>query len=483
MGILNNVSAEQLGRNLKHRWLIVPSFAVLAVGIGLLGALFPVFGIIIAAAVLFLFVAWRKAEWIVYLWLFSSVFYAYRFEVGSVSLNPYRVSFILAVLTLPFQPSWFATFLRRKKQALVLLPMLVLFTLGWVRSPSEFPAVATSDLLLLYSWSGMFLYLLNFVDSEKKLHWVIKAYLLTSSFVAGYGIYEILTWLLTGTVPLLPFAQLADPRLADETARSRVMGYGIPRATSFFNDPNLLGVYLTIAILFLLTYLEKAKSRLRYILLILLILVHAANIAFTVSRSGIFLLGFCLVVPQLKRYRVVGKKWRAKGSIVVIVIGLLSFGMLYFMSPAFSTYVNTFIDAFRYRASRIGDDRIMFMTTGLETFLDSPLVGVGMTHTVHRNTVIAYTAHSFYLTILATYGIVGALIVGVFLWPLLKEAVKTVLQPKPRLFDLCFSLATLVLFAFQIIYDNLFGELVALPFSILYIWALLQKQKLASRTR
>jgi O-antigen ligase len=94
-----------------------------------------------------------------------------------------------------------------------------------------------------------------------------------------------------------------------------------------------------------------------------------------------------------------------------------------------------------------------------------------------QSAIGTYTTHSFYLTILAGYGIIGAVLIGIFVWPLVRQSTKTILFSKRLSPDLGFALAVFVLLAFQVTYDSLFSELLWLPFSILYVWALRREQK------
>ncbi len=456
----------------------------MALGSGLLVSISPGGVIIVIMGLSFLLVVWKKVELIVYLWMCSPVLYAYRVEVGSVPLNLYRALFVLLVLTLPFRSFGPGSFFQKGRRhhlrvyirtMLCLLLLFVVFALGWIRTQPQFMSFATSRLVNVSFALGTLFYLLHFVNGEERLRGIVKAYLVSSTFLAGYGVYEGLSWFVTGVRPSLPFSQFAVSEVAYKL--SVVGDLGLPRVESFVHDANHLGLQLVIAVLFLMSYLrEKSRPRFRYIL-IFAILVDVACIILTVSRSAILSLGIGLLLLQFKRYGVSGNRW-VRGAMVGTVVILL-FVVLYFTVPIISTYTDGILFRLLGKGTTgSGIGRIAHAKEGLEAFLSSPIMGIGMGNPIPSKAGGYMThTHSFYLTILVRYGVVGMLIVGAFLWPLIREAVKTVLFSRGKGLALGFSIGALALLGFQIIYNALFSETIWPTFSILYIWALLHEQK------
>ncbi|RMF59034.1 MAG: hypothetical protein D6743_16845 [Calditrichaeota bacterium] len=456
---------------LSVRRVVVSVPALLAFfAVGFLSARYPVLGLIVMLALVFSFVTRRKPLWIIYLWLFSSIFYAYRLDVGQISLNSYRVFFLLALVTVILQPRTTRLSFDGKTVTRVVL-MLGIFIFSWLRSPLDARPITTSHLLLLCFWLAMFTFLLVLVDDRDKWEKVVQVFLVTSSFLAIYGLYQAGCWLVTGKVPLLPFSDFLDAKLAHETAWSQVAGYGIPRVASFFNDQNVLAIYLTIAVLFLLTYLEKTKLLRRRLFLGILVVVHAACVAFTFSRSGVFLLVFSLFVYQLRRF--VRSRGKAQGGTLVTILGLVSVALLFLLFPALVTETDLLVNAFQSRLVDVQAGRVSFLSTAFDIFARSPFLGQGMRQMLHKGHYIIYTAHSFYLTVLASYGLVGAIVFGAFFWPVLRRGFVMFWKPDSGALDVCVSLSILVLFAFLVVYDSLFLEMMVLPSAILYRWATL----------
>lgn len=413
-----------------------------------------------------------KAEVITYLFLFSSIFFKYRIDIGIVSFNLYRILFLFCLATIPFLRIRQRHILSRQvlQTAIIVFLLLILFILGWYRSPNDFRSAATSNTFLLVSWLAFLLYLTLFVDRRRRLQNIIKVYLFTSTTLAIYGIYEAFIWIVQGRLPQLPFAQYA----IESNAPFVWLGtLSLPRIESFFHDANLLAIYLVIATLLLLSYLMYGDVRTTQKLMFGVVLfIHCLAIVLTVSRSGILLLIFSILLLLVRRANfkmmVNFGLLISVGGVVILLLAFLSSGSLLALDDYSQAFVNRL---------NLDDDaiRLQYAQAGFDLFVSSPIVGVGMGNSDLRNISkrgIEDTTHSFYLTILAHYGIVGFIIILLLLLPLIRESVKVLLQHRASPIDMSLAAAVWVIFLFQFVYDNLLGELMLFPFALLYIWAL-----------
>lgn len=466
---------------LENKSFFVTIALVLSIVLGLFVPRAPIVVWGFMAIGVLLILVFQKLDMLVFIWLFSSVFSLYRLDVGPVTLNLYRVGFLLVFAAAVFRPSYFMISRTGiSRWYLAFLGILFVFTLGWARSENRFHSVVVSDLLLIYFWLAMVFYLLHFASNGKRFGILINSYLCISSFTALYGIYESLSWLITGTTPPLPLANsgLLETRLAYETAWKTVGG--VPRSSSFFNDSNSFAIYLVMAISILLFYLSRRSlSRKQRAFYAFLVIVHLIAVMFTVSRSGVILLGILLGLVWLKVVQ--GQRIQIIGLVMVALV--LAIGLYFVFPSVLSEGIDALTGAFSLRGLTPGEGRITFVTLGIGNFLKNPLVGAGVADVWYKERAISDTAHSFYVTILGRYGLFGAGVVAFFLFPVFRKVVKVLIQPKPDMFDLCFAIAAMVLLTFQFVYDNLLGEFMALPFSMFCAWALTKRENQCSASR
>lgn len=468
---MSTLNAEVEGKRRNTRLLVVAS-VFSAVAIGAFVAQWPWAGSLTVVLLLLLALVLRRAEFIVYLFLFSSIFFKYRLDLGFATLNPYRVMFLVSLVALPFIPMRRGALLNQKmmRTGLVVVFLAGLFISGWARSTGSFRATATVNTFLLLTWLVFLLFLTFFVDRPARFEKMLRTYLATSTALALYGLYEVVTWIATGRLPELPFARFA----VESHAPSVQLGtLSFPRIESLFHDANLLAIYLVIGVLLTLhLLLRKQMVGSRRLFLTLLLLLHVSAIILTVSRSGILLLFFALslLIPRMLGNRTV------RVLVFVLLMSAVLTLLLALSFPGSIVIAGDYLDVYRSRFTLEDETkRIEYAKTGLNLFGESPFVGVGMGHpellSISRADS-ADTTHSFYLTILTQYGITGFVLVLLLLWPLLREATRVTLQSHTSVLDRSLATATWVVLLFQVIYDNLLGELMLFPFALLYIWAL-----------
>lgn len=459
-------------RSRKNRRLLLAAILISAVSIGLVVAQWPWASVFVSGSVLLLTLIFGRPEYIVYLFLFSSIFFKYRLELGFASLNAYRATFLISLAAIPFIPMHRGALLNQRmaRTGLAVVLLAGLFISGWARSPGSYRPVATVNTLLLMAWLAFLLFLTYFVDRPARFEKLMRVFLATSSAVALYGLYEMFFWLVMGALPEPPLAQFAVESYASTV---ELGNFSFPRIESLFHDANLLAIYLIVGILIIFNlFLRERITGSRRLFLALLLIIHMAAVVVTLSRSGLLLLVFSLslLIPRMLSNKTV------RLLLFALLMGMAVVLLLALSFPTSLSITGDYLEAYRSRFTLDNETiRMRYAEAGFHLFSESPLVGVGMGHpellSVSRSG-LEDTAHSLYLTILSQYGILGLALVLYLLWPSLREATRVTLQQDASSLDRTLAMAVWVILLFQIIYDNLLGELMLFPFALVYTWAL-----------
>ena len=174
------------------------------------------------------------------------------------------------------------------------------------------------------------------------------------------------------------------------------------RISGVFANPNYYGAYLaTMAVLAVALLSVPASRRVRMVLLALTVLLVVTLLA-TQSRGGLATLLAGLIAIAFVH------SWRAG---VLTTVGLASGALLAY--PAFSAW--RFSDVNPGEAANLvtAGGRTDAWTSGLESFLSSPVFGIGLGR--FQDTSGGIAAHNWYVQVLAELGLVGMLIWGLFI--------------------------------------------------------------------
>jgi O-antigen ligase len=367
----------------------------------------------------------------------SLVLYVYRFAIGGMNLSAFRAVFLAWV-------AWLAVDVLRRRvrferrlwpfaivvAALVAVNAVDFLTLG------GYPALRRdiANHLVNVGLTGL---VLVYVDTEAKLHALLRAFVLSSLVTTAVTIYA-------GVFDHLPFERMIRSL---GSALGQTLAYvsddaEFQRATSSFFDPNFYGIYsllVVVAIVYLWLFDRPARW---------LALLFAANLTcltLTLSRTAVVGVFAAMAVAFLLQRRV-----RIFAVVTVAAtVGLLYASTIYQSHSQYDRWVKeakAFVTRWaqpdqpapplpkptaaprrpwgnsvssdniqeRVANTRSLATRISYIKRGLGVFLSSPIWGRGSASLLAAD-VKWSSAHVSYLTLLARYGILGALAYLAFL--------------------------------------------------------------------
>jgi hypothetical protein len=368
-------------------------------------------------------------------------------------------------------------FLRKStlRTGLYTLCLGILFAFNYLRLEPHYMNKANPELLNILFNLCVIVFLSSFVRDRKRLNMIVKSFVLSSTIVSSYGIYEGLSMFFLNYRPDLPFPNFGAPEIA---IKPYFADYSLVAVESFFYDRNLTGCYVLVGLLLSISWLRNGNSptgsKLSR-LIVLFIPLHIICIILTLSRSIMFLTLVCLFAYFLVYFRPRNRVFLL--GTMSLVLGILIVGN---SLALFQAYVATISERFRVGIST-EYVRAYLANQGIQEFLHAPFIGFGMEKEFPLPRSHLYSTHIFYLTFLAKYGVVGLSIFCLFIWPVIKGAFRVFFQPKMFSFDLDYALSCFAVLSFQLVYDNLFSEPIWVAFSILYTWSMISSRAYLSR--
>mgnify|MGYP001611807702 CR=1 FL=1 len=332
----------------------------------------------------------------------SFALYVYRISVGGVSLTLLRLTvFALAVsLLLDIVLKG-----RRVLSAYFALTggvtILVLLNAFWYFGLDNYP-VAQREIGSHFINLATLLVLVAWIRTERQLNQLLNGYLVGAIVALFIGFFAFL------------FGEIPFEGLLREFGLSHLEGQmytntgdAFTRLTGSFQDPNFFGVYLlTVIVISLWMFRFCGKSG----LYLLLAAVSVVALLLTLSRTayvGLFVFGGLSVLWMKSNYR----------------LFVLSFGVatLIICSILLAVFSDELVERIFDASSAY--ERLGFIFSAVDAFVKSPFFGGGPGAIVDEATGIA-TAHLMYLSVLAKFGIFGAMAYFFFVFfPLLKISV------------------------------------------------------------
>lgn len=285
------------------------------------------------------------------------------------------------------------------------------------------PIISLDFIYRLIRYIGIYLLMINFLDSEEKFNWVIFA------FISGCFIMNI--------VGINLFIKES----------SAVVGY---RMAMGGQNPNSFGVTLGIAML-CLWYFFNSESIKYFNKIIIFFIGIFFLIGFIFAQSRGAWIAFIICIGS---YFVFNKRRRNSKNIFVIIsfflIIILSFSIILHFFPEKIEQLDERTMSIFLDPQKASGGRIEFWKDGLKTWSKNPILGVGL----FNFPLIAYSmgAHSNYIAILCELGIVGFTIWIFLIFSLFKIAKS----------NKYFSLTILILLFLSIV--SLKGTYYASPF-------------------
>lgn len=251
-----------------------------------------------------------------------------------------------------------------------------------------FPSYIIQQLIILFGY----VVILNSNDNKNLL---LKSYILSVFFPVYLGLYQWISFMLTGVIPPLPFQQF----LLSE-GLSELFLLGNLRIVGPLQDPSLFGLYLAsvaiICIGLILLYPKLSKLLRVFLLCTAILIVTCILTTGSVSSLVNLSAGFLFVLFKSgKNFSTFILKLILSVFIVCFALSILSF---YFDYDALFVLIEKF--------DVIGGGNVTFhrdeyLNQAWQEFFSSPIFGVGF------GNLKMVSAHNTYLTFLAQQGVIG----------------------------------------------------------------------------
>lgn len=229
----------------------------------------------------------------------------------------------------------------------------------------------------LCSFSTLFVIIPNFSNTNYKFNSFPKLFLISSIIFCLYNIFAY---------------DISFQRIFNSTNSYEFL------YSSFFANRNHFGKMLFVSNILLIYLYENKMLKNKYFFSALLIFINL-NLILTFSRAGIFCTAIFYILLFLKN---------RKMKLFLISI-ITTFVFLYYFSPTFSGFLETFI--FRKSTGLSGRDNIW--KHSIDIFVRNPLFGLGNTNSSNLIYSLTnnYYFHNSFIKILCSEGIIS-----LFLW-------------------------------------------------------------------
>jgi len=246
----------------------------------------------------------------------------------------------------------------------------------------------------------MFIVLYIFIDSKKKLFWLLKALIYSSVFYAIYAIYQYLIVSLLGDGASSFVYVLKDDYL---------WGPDRVRPPSLSREPLYYSCYLLWIVFLILAALDSDKSilnRLKISERTIKIILALNLVAFFLSRptAGFLALIFCTLFMFRNRF-ILKRKVSLRKTIKTFSFGIISLLLItLFVATNFNRIVSRFT---RVTDVTSGYTRVVSVLEAISYIKDDPWTGYGLSNS--QFFISKVVVHNVYVNLLAELGIFGLL--------------------------------------------------------------------------
>ena len=313
--------------------------------------------------------------------------YVYRISLGDVNITILRFTMLFLAGCLIWQIFRSKIRMLRAHWLLIVgVAVLVYVNAFWYFGLDNYPIPKREIVSHVFNLILM-LGIAIWINTEQQFIRIINGYLLAAIvaiFIGYFGLF----------FKEIPFEDLLR---AYGSAAAENMPYIIEdgdfmRLSGPFMDPNFFGVYLLSVFTFSIWIFCFRNGNLIYLLVAIASLV---TLPLTMSRTAVVGLVVFFGVSVLW----LPNKFRGFVIILSLILALLGIFMI-------SIFAGSFFD--RMLDSESLFERIRFISTGTSAFMENPFFGAGPAGIVDEGTGIA-TAHLMYLSVLAKFGVVGAI--------------------------------------------------------------------------
>lgn len=256
----------------------------------------------------------------------------------------------------------------------------------------------------------IFIYIANYVDSEKKLNMTLGLLLYGAAVQIGIGLCQ---WIFERDLGLEFFGEMGLP--PDTWAEGSIIRVG-----GLQGHPNAFATYLTMTLPFCLFFLESAQRKTTRVASFVLFCSGCIVLLATKSRGAWLgfgvsaLCAFILFIFRAKRVHI-----RRFGVITVVIISLLVGGII-----SKDVIKKRFFNDDKGSVA----SRVPMMIDALEVIKNNPFIGIGLNNYslviskyditgIHKEWV-AMPVHNLFLLIAAETGIIS-LLVFIFFWAII----------------------------------------------------------------
>ncbi len=357
---------------------------------------------------------------------FPQFSFIYGLRVDYLSLTIYLTDILIFLIFLLSFKNILRLLIKKYKRNVILFLLFILFLLVGV-SVSKNPASGIFGIIkfLEFIYLGLFIYF-NFEKLNKKV----------IVFLLGFGIVfesllSFLQYLNQGSFQgvLYFLGERSFNQQTPAIANASINGALVLRPYGTFSHPNVLGGFLVLSSIFVLSFKQLIN---KYLLAIVLfsstigIFVSLSRIAI-VSWLMFLLIYFVLTIVRKYKKLKLNPKFLKNNSFVLLTIIIIF--LLTLFNPIFLE---------RFTLLSFSDEsvlqRISLINSSIEMFLKNPVFGVGINNflnnlkTSFNTPVLIQPVHNIFLLTLAQVGIIGF---GVLIY-LLFKAVKLSIKSKDK---------------------------------------------------
>ena len=323
----------------------------------------------------------------------------------------------------------------------------IILTVSFFYTPSVEQGIQT--LYWYYTCAALTFFVVNYVDSIKKVYLLIKAYLISGMVLA---------------LLLLKFYGVGIFNLAANSI------HGV-RIGGVLGNENLIGMSLSISCvfsIFLIFYHSRSKAE--KVIYILNIVVCFPLILLTGSKKALFLIVFeiiwlVILKPSDKgnlikrlRYFLIGAIFLCIGYLIITKVKAF-----WFMTERIDELIRTL------KGTGISDSdmgRIYMIRTGLNAFSHSPALGKGVAYSRY---VFGTYSHNNYVEILMNTGLAGFLIYySIYVIPILKFCFTKSYKLQLRILAMFIIVSSLILDVGMVSYYNRYFQILLATISIIF---------------
>jgi len=345
-------------------------------------------------------------------------FYSLHFSGIGMSINFYRIFFLLYILGFMFN---LKDIKFSKKIMFLILFLWLIFAIFLINfSRSELIIYANKAIMKLCVEFVIITLILIYIRNYSRLINIMKVYLFSSFLPIGLATYQLLFWIFTGKVGKLPFYNIVMKYPSEYVrgwARQIIIesSLGVPRIVSTMNDPSSFGIYLisVFSILIILYKTGEIRNKIFFNIFCFLILFI---ILFTFSRTSwvVWLIFMLLNFSYIFKYNF---KFNYIAKYFIISIILLSLLLIPIHNNSMlSLLIDRTKNALNTSSTLFG--REYFFDVGMKALETNPAWGIGYYNIANIPGYIrkdVSSTHNIYLNWLAELGLIGSLPMFLFI--------------------------------------------------------------------